>query len=272
MSDENLPLYIEALRKFKPDFFHVYASSVYILADYMKRHNIEPFPSLKCILAGSENVYAHQRQFIEEVFKCRMFSHYGQTEEVCLAGECEKSSDYHIFWQYGYTEIRNVHGLPVSEEGEEGEIIATGFDNFAMPLIRYKTMDIAENTLRKCSCGRNYKLVSRVKGRIQEVLVTPSGRYISMTVINSIHEDVFNNVRQFQLYQDDPSCCTFYIVIKKDYSEATEKAIYRALKEKLDDLEVRIKYVEEIPKTPAGKQRVIIQKLPVKFSPDVYNG
>ena len=237
----------------------------------MKRNNVEPIPSIKAILAGSENVYPHQRKLVEEVFNCRLFSHYGHSEQACLAGECEKSTDYHIFWQYGYAELLNDKGRPVSHEGEAGEIVATSFDNFAMPFIRYKTMDIAENTLRTCSCGRNCRLVSRIKGRLQEVLTTKSGRYISMTAIN-MHSDVFDNLYQFQFYQDDPGYCIFYAVKRPGFTDADEKKIILELKKKLgEELGLRIQYVHEIPRTASGKYRFLIQKLPILFTEDVYN-
>lgn len=271
MTEETLPQYIAVLRKFKPEFMHVYASAIFILCDYMKQNHIEPFPSLKAVLVGSENVYPHQRALVEEVLHCRLFSHYGHSERACLAGECEKSTDYHIFWQYGYTELLNANGQPVSKEGEPGEIVATTFDHFGMPLIRYKTMDIAENTLRTCECGRNYKLISRVKGRLQEVLVTKSGRYISMAAIN-MHSDVFDHVAQFQFYQDNPDFCIFNVIRKADYTQADEQNIYHELKKKLgEELDLQIRYVEEIPRTPSGKYRFLIQKLPILFTEEIYN-
>jgi phenylacetate-CoA ligase len=271
LTDENLPQYIDAIRDFSPRFLHVYASSIYLLCDYMKRNNIAPFPSLKAVLSGSESVYQHQRNLVEKTLQCRFFSHYGHCEQACLAGECEYSTDYHIFWQYGFTELLNSRDENVSGEGEAGEIVATTFDNFAMPLIRYRTMDIAENTLRACACGRTYKLISRVKGRLQEALVTTSGRYISMTSIN-MHSDVFDNVAQFQFYQEDPSYCVFNVVRRSGYTQDDEEHIKKELKKKLGwELELKIRYVDEIPRTPSGKFRFLIQKLPVLFTEDVYN-
>lgn len=271
MTDDTLPQYIEALRAFQPEYMHVYASSIYILCDYMKRNHIPPFPSLRAVLVGSENVYPHQRELVEEVLQCRLFSHYGHCERACLAGECEKSTDYHIFWQYGYTEILDSKDQPVTRDGEVGEIVATTFDHFAMPLIRYRTMDMAEYAVGSCSCGRNYPLIHRIKGRLQEALVTSTGRYIAMTSIN-MHSDVFDHVYQFQFYQDDPTYCVFNVVRRPEYTQADEEKIRTELKKKLgEELELRIRYVDEIPRTVSGKYRFLIQKLPVLFTEDIYN-
>lgn len=271
MTDDNMYKYIQALKEFKPEYMHVYASSIYILADFMKRNHILPISSIKAILVGSENVYPHQRQLVEEVMNCRLFSHYGHCERACLAGECVHSNYYHIFWQYGYTELINGKGEHATKEDEAAEIVATSFDNYAMPLIRYKTMDIACNTNDICELHSNYKLIKNVKGRLQEVLVTSTGRYISMTSIN-MHSDVFDNVKQFQFYQDDPAFCVFNIVKKSSYTFKDEENIIVELKKKLgNDIGLRLKYVDEIPRTISGKYRFLIQKLPIIFTEDIYN-
>jgi phenylacetate-CoA ligase len=220
---------------------------------------------------GSENVYPHQRQLVEEVMNCRLFSHYGHCERACLAGECEHGNYYHIFWQYGYTELINAKGEHSILEDEPAEIVATAFDNYAMPLIRYKTMDIACNTNEICDRHKNYKLIKNVKGRLQEVLVTSTGRYISMTSIN-MHSKVFDSVKQFQFYQDTPNACIFNIVKKPLYTVKDEENIIIELKKKLgNDIELKLKYVDEIPRTISGKYRFLIQKLPIIFTEDVYN-
>ncbi len=47
------------------------------------------------------------------------------------------------------------------------------------------------------------------------MVVTKNGRYISMTAIN-MHDDVFDNLRQFQFHQDKIGEVTFNYVPKED--------------------------------------------------------
>jgi len=101
---------------------------------------------------------------LEEVFRARVRIHYGHIESCAFFSNCEKSTLYHDQMEYGYTEFRKRDGTP-AEEGESGEIIATGFDNRTMPLIRFRTRDWAERGVGKCDCGRNYPLVKRIEGR-----------------------------------------------------------------------------------------------------------
>jgi len=266
MSDDNLPHYIEKIRSFKPSFLHVYPSSLTILARFMKSRNIKSFSGVSGILAGSENIYDWQIELFEEVFKCRVLSWYGQAEAIALAGTCECSNSYHIFPEYGYFELVDQNGKVIKENGQVGEIVGTSFDNFAMPLIRYKTQDLASYKPGRCKCGRNYPLLTRIEGRLQELIVTRTGRLISMTAIN-MHGDVFDNVKQFQFYQEDPKAVVLNIVKKQTFSDADTAKIKKELMAKLGyDIDLILRFVETIPLTVSGKHRFLIQKLPVSYA------
>lgn len=261
MTDNDMMQQYEALQRFKPSFLHVYPSAICILCDYIKRKNLEPIKSLKAVLTASENLYLYQRELIEDVLKCRVYDFYGHSEHACIAGGCADSNRYHILWQYGYCELINEENKPATKENEVVEIVATTYDNFAMPLIRYKTMDTVLNSNEACNCGKNYKVINGIEGRLQELLITPSGRKISMTALN-MHDDIFDNVKQFQFHQNDVHFCTLNIVKGVDYTNADEKKIYLEMSNKLgEDIELKLKYVDSIPRTKSGKLRFLVSEL-----------
>ena len=263
MTNENLPKYIEKIRKFKPKFIQAYPSAITILARFIRENNIEPFPTVKAILCGSENLYPWQRKLLEEVFQCRVYSWYGHAELAVLAGECEKSTCYHIFPEYGIVELNGKSNKPVMNESEMGEIVATSLNNFVCPLIRYRTMDLAVPSNGRCECGRNYPLLKKVEGRLQELIITRTGRLISMTAIN-MHSDVFDNIEQFQFLQEKEGEVIFNIVKKDTYIERDTEYIRRELLKKLgEDMKLEICFVDHIPRTERGKYRFLIQKLPI---------
>ena len=265
MTDENLPKYIDKIRKFKPRFIQAYPSAITILARFMRENDVKPFPTVKAILCGSENLYSWQRDLLEEVFQCRVYSWYGHSEQAVLAGECERGTYYHIFPEYGFVELIGDNGKPVTEDGKMGEIVATGLNNFACPLIRYRTMDLAIPSNAKCECGRNYPLLKSVEGRLQELITTRTGRLISMTAIN-MHSDVFDNVKQFQFHQDEKEEVTFNIVRGDTYTQRDTEYIRKELQKKLgNDINLVIRFVDHIPRTRSGKHRFLIQKLPINF-------
>ncbi|MFA5317704.1 MAG: hypothetical protein WC369_09835 [Dehalococcoidales bacterium] len=266
MTDDNLPEYITRIRQFRPKYFQTYPSTINILARFMKKNGVKPFNSVRAVFCGSENIYPGQRELIEEVLNCRVYSWYGHAERVVLAGECEQSAHYHIFPEYGVTELVREDGAPVKDEEETGAIVGTGLTNYVMPLIRYKTDDMTVMVKGFCTCKRGYPLLKKVQGRwLQEFIITKNNRPIPITAIN-MHSDVFDNVAQFQFYQDKKEEVVFNVVKKPAYTDRDTEYIQRELSRKLGgDIDLIIRFVNHIPRTGRGKYRFLIQKLPVKL-------
>lgn len=261
-----LGLYLDTIRRFQPKVLQAYPSALNILCDLLIDSHRVGDVTFDLIILASENIYEWMLEKYESVFpKARFFSFYGHAEQTILAPWCEHSREYHICPFYGFTEIIGPHNREV-DEGNEGELVGTSFHMRATPFIRYRTMDRAVKGGVYCpSCGRSLQLLSRIVGRSQEVIVTATGRYLSMTALN-MHSDVFDRVRQFQFYQDTPGEVEFRVVRKDAYSETDTTRIYTALKAKLgEDTNLSVVFVNEIPRSPMGKFRFLDQKLPIKY-------
>ena len=273
MTDETLPKYIAKIREFRLAFIQAYPSAITILARFMRKNNVKPFFSIKAILCGSENLYPWQRELLEEVFQCRVYSWYGHSEQAILAGECEKSTCYHIFPEYGFVELidKEAELLTKDKEYKLGEIVATGLNNYVCPFIRYQTMDLAVPTsIKWCECGRNYPLIKTVEGRLQELVVTEDGRVITLTaLIFAQHFEAFSKVKEMQLVQEKEGEITVKVVKSSQYSANDEKEILSKMQRAVGSgLDVNFEYVDHIPRTKTGKFRFLIQKLPIKFGDD----
>lgn len=261
MTPDNVSEYARVMRARRLPYLHSYPSAVIDFARHLKGLGQEP-PRFRAILASSENLYPGQREFIESFYGARLFSWYGHSENTILAGECEVSNDYHVFPEYGVVEVIREDGSPASAEGETGEMVGTSLDNFAMPLIRYRTEDWAVLGPRGCACGRNYKLLKETRGRWhQEVLVGRLDNLISITAVN-VHTDIFDHVQQLQFYQCQKGKVELRIKRKPEYTERDTRRILAALEEKMGDtMEISLSFREEIPLVPSGKFRLVIQEL-----------
>ncbi|MDD3933166.1 MAG: phenylacetate--CoA ligase family protein [Methanoculleus sp.] len=265
MTEETLPAYIDRIRTFRPGFIQAYPSMAVILARYMVEHGVEPFPTVKAVLCGSENLYPWQRSLLAEAFGCRVFSWYGNSEQTVLAGECEESTHYHIFPEYGIVELIGRDGRPVERPGAMGEVVATNLTNFVCPLIRYRTMDLAVLGKSPCTCGRNYPLLERVEGRVQDFIVTSKGELLSGITMN-IDTDAFDNVKQFQFYQERVGEVILNIVKKPAFSDLDADYLRREVGRSCgDDVTITIRYVDNIPLTARGKYRYFVQNMPIRF-------
>ena len=182
-----------------------------------------------------------------------------------MAAMCEHSDAYHVWPFYGYTEVLDALNGP-TPEGQIGELVGTSFWGLATPFIRYRTMDMAQVGPHGCeACGRAFPLLNRIEGRLQEVILTGSGRYVSMTAIN-MHDDIFDGLRQFQFYQDTPGQVVFRFVPRRPLSPSELQRLRDRLTPKLGiDTQLELVAVEEIPKTRSGKLRFLDQRLPLKY-------
>jgi len=264
MTDEFLLEYISIIRKFQPDFLHVYPSVITILAKFMKGRNIKPFKNLKAILCSSENLYPWQRVLFTEIFQCRVFSWYGQAEKVVLASECELNTKYHISPEYGITEIIDEKNNLVSKENDIGEIVATGFNNYILPFIRYKTGDLAVYGKQSCNCGRNYPLLKRIIGRKQQYFVDKSWSLITFIWAEKPLWNFIEKIRAYQYVQDFPGKVLLKIEACNEFSQSDTDNIIENFLDLYTNIDIEVKFVKSIPKTRSGKVKYLVQNVPVK--------
>jgi phenylacetate-CoA ligase len=263
MSDENMARYLEHISTIGPCFLHVYPSTISALARFVTRSGIHAPKNIKGVIAESEIVYPQQRQMVEEVFGCRLFSCYGQSEKVVLAAGCEKSDDYHVWPTYGCFELLDEDGNAVTTPGQRGEIVGTSFINTVMPFIRYRTGDWATYVGDRCdACGREHPIIRDIRGhRTQEVLIAGDGSEIPWAALN-MHDDTFINVRQFQFMQETPGRAILRIVPAGGFTEEDAKRIHRNLGPKLDGrITFRIERVDVIGLSARGKAIYVDQRI-----------
>lgn len=262
--EENMDNYIKKIVEFKPDFIQAYPSAISLMSKYIIENNIKiSLANLKAIICASENIYDFQRQLINKAFNTKIYSFYGHTERSCLAGECEKSNYYHLQSEYGYTELINEKGYDALEEEEAGEIVCTGFNNYVVPFIRYRTGDIAINSNETCSCGRNYKLIKKIAGREQEYFIDSSGSKVTFTCSDDALWRVKDKIYLYQFVQNEPGNIELYIQNKNKFTEEDKNCIIFDFKKFYPRLDIKINFTDYIERTKNGKFRFLIQNVKV---------
>ena len=271
MSDKTLGDYVEQMRAFRPEFIHGYPSAIDILAEYVLRNDLmDTLPRIRAILLGSEGPLPGQKERIAKVFRTRIFSWYGHSERVILAGECERTDTYHQFPDYGLLEIVHDDGAPCDSEGERGELVGTGFLNRSMPLIRYRSGDYATRLEPPCKCGRNWDRFMDVEGRWkQDMVIGHNGANISTAALN-MHGPIFEKVVRYQYFQERAGFCEIRLMVAPGFSEDDRLALERAYQKKIGrEVTLVARVVEDIPLTPRGKLKILDSKLNGGGSRDV---
>ena len=147
-----------------------------VIAQAVRDAGIDP-ASLKLELGlfGGEPWTESLREEIERGLPgLRAVNFYGLSE-MCgpgVATECLEARDgLHVHEDHFLVEI--VHpesGAPLAE-GEEGELVFTTLRKEAMPMLRYRTGDIASLTTEACRCGRTIARIRGLRGRRDDMVI-----------------------------------------------------------------------------------------------------
>lgn len=259
--------YVDELRARDIRVMQAYPSAMAQFCDLVREAGLAERVPLRLVLLGSENVYDWLLARIGEAFpQARVIAWYGHAEQAVLAPWCEHRQAYHAWPFYGITEVLDGTGGSVAP-GTEGEIVATALRPFPTPFIRYRTMDRAVRGADACpGCGRAFPLLERLVGRAHEVIVTGTGRFISMTAIN-MHDDLFDGLRQFQFLQEERGRVEFRYIPKAEALAPHEaERIRLGLLAKLGtDVALSLRPVAEIPRTRSGKHKFLEQRLEIAY-------
>jgi hypothetical protein len=172
-----------------------------------------------------------------------------------MAMECREGR-LHLVPEVGIVEIAREDGEPCSP-GEVGEMVATGLLNDGMPFIRCRSGDLAAYAVdQRCDCGLNHPIIERLEGRVDDFLVTLDGRCIgrlstAMKRSPSIHSA--------QIVQDRPGHAYLLVRPGEGYRSVDALAVRDDIVERIGAFDFSILEVDEIPKTPTGKSRLVVR-------------
>jgi phenylacetate-CoA ligase len=254
VSPENAKYYVEALIHFRTTHMVVYPSSATVLAVAILDQGLEP-PPLKVIISNAELLTDQQRQVLSTAFRCPVRNTYGMAENVVAASECE-CGNLHIWPEVGFIEVFSDEDDTPIGDGKTGRIIGTSLLNGEMPLIRYETGDrgcLSERQI-ECSCGRAMRMIERVEGRSNDLIVTQDGRKIFW--FNPVFYGL--KVRESQIVQERIDILKVLIVVAPGFSKSDETTIIERLKDRLGNMSITIERRESIPREANGKFKAVV--------------
>jgi phenylacetate-CoA ligase len=116
-------------------------------------------------VSAAERVTERLRGLIEDYWQAPLYMTYASTElGASLGAECTEKTGYHVH-EYDYA----VEILNPDTEGF-GEVAFTTLTRSVMPLIRYRTRDVARLIPGPCPCGLPFRRLSAIRGRSDELL------------------------------------------------------------------------------------------------------
>lgn len=247
----------EAIVNFKPKYVRGYGSLVSEFFRQLMNQGLSLPKSIIGIAYSSDPMTSQEINFISENFCDNIISLYGQTERVTMGVTCEKTGKFHLYPDYGFTELVRDDGTVIDTPGEFGEIVGTSLFPRATSLLRYRTGDMAcwsEHSI--CECGRQMPTLEKIIGRSQEILITKSGDSISLGRRTS-YQQMMQSLpigTGIQFTQRTPGHLHAFIQSQID----DENKFYDAINHLSDDFHVTYEIVKKPILHSNGKRTLIV--------------
>ena len=144
-----------------------------------------------------------------------------------------------------------------AREGELGEIVVTGLESRAMPIIRYCTGDIVLAQRVRCDCGLGLPVIPPVLGRAADFLESEGGDWIEPARVLASLGEVLEDGR-FQVVQDGGGGVEVSVISPRDISERVRRGVVERVSHLLSTSSAcAIKPVRSLRRTIFGKCRYV---------------
>lgn len=174
VSSGNTKRQVQILQDFGSNILCCTPSYAMFIGETVRDMGIDPKTlKLRAGIFGAEPWTDNMRREIEKLLDIKAYDIYGLSEIAGpgVAYNCECQNGLHVCEDYFYPEVIDPDTLEVLPDGEYGELVFTCIGKEALPLIRYRTRDIASITHEKCACGRTTVRMSKPKGRSDDMLI-----------------------------------------------------------------------------------------------------
>ncbi len=260
---EPLDSMLRRLNAWQPDVLIVYASMGRLLADEQLAGHLGIAP--QTVMVGSEVLTAETRRRIEEAWGSSVFNNYATTEAGGIAIECDQHRGMHVMEDLVLVENVDKDNQPVPPGVFGDKLLITPLYKHAQPLIRYVIEDRVRFSSEPCPCGRPFKLIDAIEGRIQEVLSFPRAGGGEVRVHPLIFHTLLDMlpVSGWQVVQEADG---LHILLAKVHGALDDSQIESSVKSALAAQEavvppIQVHRVDAIPQTIAGKAPLVKSSL-----------
>lgn len=219
------------------------------LMEYMRAAG-KTCPIKKVLLSTDRLPNAIRKRLNDEGIQ--VFNHFGMTEcGLGVALECKAHEGMHIRENDLYMEILDKNGKQVPD-GEWGELAVTTLTRKGMPMIRYRSGDIARFLPGKCPCGSILKRLDQVPGRFSE----EKGLNRRMQEWDEEIFSVQGVVDYHMSVNQDSVLCLEIDVIGADVEAVREKILKKSILQKNEKYSVSCRVITDELPFYEGKRRI----------------
>lgn len=260
----------DTIQRIKPDTVMCVPSFILKLIQYAEDHGIDyKNSSIRRVIGIGEGLRDQNFNLnllgskIKEKWDVNLFATYSSTEMSTTFPECEYGCGGHHHPELIIVEIIGEDNKPVPD-GEVGEVVITTLGVESMPLLRFRTGDMASIHTEPCKCGRNSFRISPLVGRKNNMI-----KLKGTTLYPPAIFDVLDNtdyVENYVVTVDYNSAGTDEVIVKAALRHSVDFDVVKELK---DRFRARIRVTPEIEIVSADENRKTMRidtnRKPIKF-------
>lgn len=204
--------------------------------------------SVNSIISFAESLNDYERKQMETYFGSTVCERYSNQENGIIAQQTKYSNGKYVVNHASYfVEVLEADSDKHVKDGEIGRVVLTDLFNYAMPLIRYDTGDMAIYN-NEDNTPFNF---DKIYGRQQHMIYNTNGAIVSPFIFYNILD--YTKAKQFQFIQKDSDKYVFKLNAKQEHTN--ELGAINYFKKYLgDDALIDFEYVDEIPLLSSGKR------------------
>ena len=258
LTDKRIESFIELLKNDKQSKKTMlgFASSYEMIAQYMERNNIFlDNLGLTSAVANSEYLNPYTKTTLGKHLNTQILSRYSSEEIGIIAQQTLNSPNSFVINHASYVvEVLQFDNNESVKPGEFGRIVVTDLFNFAMPIIRYDTGDIAKLGINDDGVIQ----LDEIEGRKMDVIYDSDGNLISSFVVYTKFYKYYHLLKQYQFIQQSEKDYEVKLNLQGN-TFAFEDDLIAIIKSDFgEDSNVTITYVDEIPPLSSGKRRKVV--------------
>lgn len=200
----------QLVQRFHPSAIVGVPTLLLALANALRKQGVDPQQcGVKKLICIGEPVRQQNLQLsvlgqrLQQAWQAQIHGTYASTEMATTFVDCAIGCGGHVAPQLMMVEVVDEQGQRVAH-GTAGEVVATPLQVTGMPLLRFRTGDIATLYSDPCACGRNSWRLGPILGRKNQML-----KYRGTTVYPPAI---------FAVLQEIEEVAAFYIEVFDDYA------------------------------------------------------
>ena len=165
---------VQLMQQFGTTAVHIIPSYALFLLNTFNDLNVDPRDlPLRLAYIGAEPYSAETRKRIEAAYGLKAYNCYGLSElnGPGVAFECQEQNGSHVWEDSFWLEVLDPDTQEPVPPGVVGELVFTNLTRQGMPLLRYRSRDLASYDDRPCPCGRSTRRISRIQGRTDDMII-----------------------------------------------------------------------------------------------------